>query len=1698
MESPEGQEVDLLQISYTLLHGRQHFRHRYVVVVSDQTDALYLLKQFKGGELLSNSYKGIVSEGFMNQKVMELFGRDLIQQSHKATTLEQYHEILQGLANLYCQGYDLPWEQMWKEEPRRIHLPSYPFARNSYWVPIFKTSEAEQVPVDSSLQSEIAATISIAVDDKTISEPTSSPMEMVLPDAKEDSIEESSCEEQRLEELQEELQEELAESLAEALYIDREIILPSKKFIELGLDSIVGVEWIKTLNKTYGTAIKATKVYDYPTLRDFSQYVADELDRLKKRPYNQKILSTDRKADMKGDLEEPITKDELVTSISNNRAPALINQKPASQTKSENVIRPESLGDPLFQTRYGCKWNYMAGSMAQGIASEALVIAMAEARLLSFFGSAGLDGARLVTHIQHIQSAVGPDKPYGMCLIANVNNPEEEWEQAKLFINYGIPYIEASAFSTITAALVYCRIKGIKKQKDGSFYFPRRIIGKCSRLEIAKQFMAPPPEDLVNQLLQEGWITEEEAVLSQSIPMVDDVAIEADSGGHTDQGVLSALVPSVLALRKEIQQTYLYSEPILVGCGGGIGTPEAVASAFMMGADFVLTGSINQCTVESGAHDVIKELLSTISIHDTALTVAGDMFEIGAKVQVVRKHTQFYNRANRLYELFMQYNAIEEIPDEIKKEIEINYFKRTFAEVWDLVCEYKKKKNPQHLIEARVNPRFRMALIFKWYFAYCNRATLNGDLAEKDNFQIFCGPALGAFNQWVKGTPYEDWKNRHVVDVAALLMVQACEHLQTRYSPRAVTVETSSILQRAHEDQRLKETDIAIIGISGKFPKADNINAFWDNIVHGKDCISEVPSSRWPIAHYYDTDPEVPGKSTSKWMGVLEDVDKFDPTFFNIPPVDAIAMDPQQRLFLENCWSCIEDAGLRPSDLSGSRCGVFVGCATSDYGQLFNEKDLNSRLLMGSTTSILAARISYLLNLRGPSLAIETACSSSLVAIAEACNSLVLGTSDLALAGGVCTIVGPSLHIMTSKAGMLSQQGRCQTFDHQADGFVPSEGVGVILLKRLSDAIRDKDTIYGVIKGWGVNQDGKTNGITAPNGKAQTDLEKYVYEKFDINPAHITLVEAHGTGTKLGDPIEVEALTEAFRSFTTKKQYCALGSVKSNIGHLLTAAGIAGLIKVLLAIKHRTLPPTIHYDRLNEHIDLGDSPFYISKSKQPWTTYQGKPRCAAVSSFGFSGTNAHMVVEEYLPPEESENVSNCYVPGQPILMVLSAKNDKQLKHYVDRMIHFIQKNPNIDIQQMAYTLQIGRESMEYRMAFLAHSLEEVLQTFKMYSLGQQPSYLLTGALTRENDKGHNRLNKAFKEGQWQEAAVWWIQGGEVGWKQLYGDHLPHRINLPTYPFERKSFWPKKGDQPSKEKFKVSSLSMPESLVSLPSKTKQKVSLSDTEQQALKLEQIELRPLMNMPDWSEHHQGQSLSPIILYKIDQPIDHNQVVHYAEEDEIALQNMLIDSLIQILFIEGETVDVDQNFYDIGLDSILGVEWMRHINKKQGLSLEATTLYDYPTIRELAQYILSIQKVDASPQANSYSKPEQADDIGLIAELANSLAEIMYLDSSQINEDIHFSELGLDSILGVEWIRVLNKRYGTTIEATTLYEYPTLREFAAWMQGNQVTQNIPSNVEEALTLPPPTLEGILQKVEQGVLEVTEAHVLLQKYNLV
>ncbi|MEJ8307085.1 polyketide synthase [Saccharibacillus sacchari] len=416
--------------------------------------------------------------------------------------------------------------------------------------------------------------------------------------------------------------------------------------------------------------------------------------------------------------------------------------------------------------------------------------------------------------------------------------------------------------------------------------------------------------------------------------------------------------------------------------------------------------------------------------------------------------------------------------------------------------------------------------------------------------------------------------------------------------------------------------DIAVIGISGRFPGAPNINDLWENLIHGVDSITEVPIEHWNVPQH---------EGYKKWAGLLDTTDHFDPLFFKISPNEAECMDPQQRLFLEEAWRAFEDAGYSASSLSGTNCGVFAGVLSNGYEQNLKKigKEMGSNVLTGVGSAYLPGRVSYFLNLLGPNMAIDTACSSSLVAVHQACQSLRIGECEMALAGGVNVLVSPDLHNMANDGGMLAKNGRCKTFDNSADGFVPGEAVCAIVLKPLMKAIEDKDYIYGVIKGSGINQDGKTNGMTAPSSHSQSRLQNQVYEKFNLNPSHISYVEAHGTGTKLGDPIEVSALSQTFKNYTSNTGYCAIGSIKTNIGHTLAAAGIVSLIKVILCMKHKTLVPSLHYTLENEHLNLKHTPFYVNSKTKHWAKQGILPRTAAINSFGLSGTNCHVVVQEW-------------------------------------------------------------------------------------------------------------------------------------------------------------------------------------------------------------------------------------------------------------------------------------------------------------------------------------------------------------------------------------------------------------------------------------------------------------------------------------
>uniref|UniRef100_UPI0021F3820A SDR family NAD(P)-dependent oxidoreductase n=1 Tax=Dickeya oryzae TaxID=1240404 RepID=UPI0021F3820A len=634
---------------------------------------------------------------------------------------------------------------------------------------------------------------------------------------------------------------------------------------------------------------------------------------------------------------------------------------------------------------------------------------------------------------------------------------------------------------------------------------------------------------------------------------------------------------------------------------------------------------------------------------------------------------------------------------------------------------------------------------------------------------------------------------------------------------QAVSRQPSDKKPLAIESTPHESEPIAIVGMSGRFPMARDLDAFWDNLVSGKDCIQEIPKQRWDWQALYGDPVREVNKSNVKWGGFIEGIDEFDPLFFGISPKEAELMDPQQRLLMTYIWSAIEDAGYSAGEIAGTDTAIFVGTGMSGYGSLISEarRPIEGYSLTGIVPSVGPNRMSFFLNIHGPSEPVETACSSSLIAIHRAVQSIGAGECEQAIVGGVSTLVTPDGYISFSKAGMLCQDGRCKTFSSAANGYVRGEGVGMLFLRKLSVAEAAGDHIYGVIRASAENHGGRANSLTAPNPKAQTALLKRAYTKAGIDPRSVGYIEAHGTGTPLGDPIEIDGLKSAFQALyrqtpaTTdlgnKSQHCGLGSVKTNIGHLEMSAGVAGVIKVLLQFQHKTLVKSLHAEQLNPYIKLDDSPFYVVQENRPWVApvdVQGQvlPRRAGVSSFGFGGVNAHIVLEEYTGGNARSDAGLRTGKPEPAMVILSAKSTERLTAAARNLLTRItaENKPQPELGELAYTLQVGRDAMEQRLGILASSIDELAEKLRAFVAGEdaiddvylgnvrQNKEMLAMFATDEDMVATFEL--WFQKRKYARLLELWVRGMPVDWYRLYPQQRPKRISLPTYPFATDRYW----------------------------------------------------------------------------------------------------------------------------------------------------------------------------------------------------------------------------------------------------------------------------------------------------------------------
>jgi len=598
--------------------------------------------------------------------------------------------------------------------------------------------------------------------------------------------------------------------------------------------------------------------------------------------------------------------------------------------------------------------------------------------------------------------------------------------------------------------------------------------------------------------------------------------------------------------------------------------------------------------------------------------------------------------------------------------------------------------------------------------------------------------------------------------------------------------------------------DIAIIGLAGRYPGAETLEEFWRCLASGKDLITAIPN-RWREAEFGFGSPDQDERIYARWGGFLDDFDKFDPLFFGISPRDAERMDPQERLFLQTAWHAVEDAGYTPETLSGRRgagsrrrVAVVAGVMYGEY-QFFGAADpAGSKVpLTNSSYASVANRVSFCLDLDGPSLAVDSMCSSSLYAIHIASELIKSGGCDLAIAGGVNLSLHHYKYRTLCELGFASTDGKCRSFGEGGDGYVPGEGVGAVLLKKADLAIRDKDHIYGIIRGSDIGHGGRGSGYTVPNAEAQADVIRGALDRAGIDPARLSYIEAHGTGTSLGDPIEIRGLSKILsKSFTTGSK-CAIGSIKSNIGHLESAAGIAGLTKILLQMKHGQIAPSLHSATLNGNIDFSSTPFAVQTELAQWTMHDGAPRLAALSSFGAGGSNAHMVLEEYAPPAEP-----AVAASNEEMFVFSARTWKQLAATLDRFVRLLESEDQDDAwlgkwrysaSEVAATLMHGRRQLRARCAVVARDFRGLRSALKsclvrLKSLnGEGISRITVGSSAYLGDIGDAPMLDKAGVAALRDRASAWVEGR---WSPPAEDAVLQRrkVPLPGYVFDRQSYW----------------------------------------------------------------------------------------------------------------------------------------------------------------------------------------------------------------------------------------------------------------------------------------------------------------------
>jgi len=838
---------------------------------------------------------------------------------------------------------------------------------------------------------------------------------------------------------------------------------------------------------------------------------------------------------------------------------------------------------------------------------------------------------------------------------------------------------------------------------------------------------------------------------------------------------------------------------------------------------------------------------------------------------------------------------------------------------------------------------------------------------------------------------------------------------------------------------------IAVIGLSGRFPEADDLDAFWRNLMAGRDSTTDIPSDRWNHEMYFDPDRSKPGSVYLGRGGFIDGYDQFDPSFFRIATRDAKRIDPQERLFLQESWKALESAGYPPARLRAStdgKVGVFAGVMWSEY-QLHGRSDGAAAdwVSLGSSFSSIANRTSYFLDLTGPSMAIDTMCSASLTAIHQACNALKLGECRVAIAGGVNLTVHPNKYILLSQSSFASSDGRCRSFGEGGDGYGPGEGVGVAILKPLDTAIADKDRILGVIRGSAVNHGGAVSGYSVPNPLAQAEVIEDAWRRAGRDPGDADYIEAHGTGTPLGDPIEIRGLAKAFPGMRS----LPVGSVKSNIGHLESAAGMAALAKVVCQMEHGKLVPTLHADPPNPDLGMEGTGLHITTTVEPWErrTLEGveQPYLTGISSFGAGGSNAHLVLEEYIDGAE---VVEEGAADRPYPILISGRSQQVLERSMGELRDWLRANPSVALRDVAFTLAVGRARFERRFALVIDSVPALVEALTAILAGRPgadvaSSEFLVRQATPDGSNEELLAAASSSDPEQRNAALSslataFANGAEPDLAEFFGADR-RVIPLPTYPFETRRLWvdPPRHQAPDArppQRSPVSQVIQPET------------------------------PLMETGE-------QPASPPVPAASDRT---------ADDILELLQELLASQLDE----DPATLSPDTPFVELGIDSIHAVQIVRTIGEKLGRQVGVAKLYDHPTMRRLAEFLATadgtIRAAEAprsdtpptaasNPPADAAASPAAPDSekvLALAETIRAIIAEVLDEDPLDLPMNRPFQELGLDSVHAVQIARKLGD-VGHGVTAATLYEHPTIERIAEHL----VVEGVEADAESARPRP-------------------------------